>query len=235
LVDNRSEKSETATLLAEFSEDERVKVIRYNGRFNFSAINNYAATKAKGEYLLFLNNDTQVAADRWLESMIDLARMPRVGVVGAKLLYPDETIQHVGVMLGPNLAVHAFSGFRQTDPLFVTHCSAPRQWRAVTAACMLTRKELFVNMGGFDESQFAVAYNDVDYCLRLGAAGFATWVTPEAVLYHFESISRGKDLVPIFIRPIRYVKFRREQRALETRWGNEIASDPHYDAAFLRK
>lgn len=235
LVDNLSRKSETTIVVDALASDDRVKVLQYREKFNFSAINNFAAANAEGKFLLFLNNDTEAIAVGWLESMIEVAGNPAVGVVGAKLLYPDDSIQHVGVMLGPNLAIHPFSGFKQDDPLFMKHCARSREWAAVTAACMLTGRELFTKMGGFDENHFAIAYNDVDYCLRLGAEGLSSWVTPDATLYHYESASRGNDVVSWFTNPIRYYGFLREKRALRDRWKDMIANDSHYDASFLRK
>ena len=236
LIDNRSVEPKTETLLEKLSKDRRVRVIRYDKPFNFSAINNFAAKEAKGEYLVFLNNDTEVISPNWLDAMLELAKRPDVGAVGAKMLYPDNTIQHAGVMLGPNLAVHPFSRFSQDDPLFIEQCSKPREWRAVTAACMMTRKDLFLEMGGFDEENFAIAYNDVDYCLRLKKEkGLKTMWTSEAVLYHYESVSRGSDIFAWLFNRKRHHQFKQEQDALRKKWKNEIENDPFYDERFLRK
>jgi len=236
LIDNGSVDSEIKTLLLEFSKDERIRIIGYDREFNFSAINNFAAKEAKGEYLVFLNNDTEVISPNWLDAMLALAKDPDVGAVGAKLLYPDDTIQHAGVMLGTNLAVHPFSRFSQDDPLFIEQCSKPREWRAVTAACMMTRKDLFLEMGGFDEENFAIAYNDVDYCLRLKKEkGLKTMWTPEAVLYHYESVSRGSDILAWVFNRKRHHQFKQERDALRKKWKNEIENDPFYDERFLRK
>ncbi len=236
LVDNQSHEEGTQRLLDTLKSDLRVSILQYDHPFNFSAINNFAAKEAKGEYLVFLNNDTEVISPNWLDAMLELAKKPDVGAVGAKLLYPDNTIQHAGVMLGTNLAVHPFSRFSQDDPLFIEQCSKPREWRAVTAACMMTRKDLFLEMGGFDEENFAIAYNDVDYCLRLKKEkGLKTMWTPEAVLYHYESVSRGSDILAWVFNRKRHHQFKQEQDALRKKWKNEIENDPFYDERFLRK
>jgi O-antigen biosynthesis protein len=234
-IDNGSVESKTRQVLEELLKDSRVRVMQYDKPFNYSAINNFAAQKAKGDYLLFLNNDTEIVSPDWLERMLEFAERPNVGAVGAKLLYPDDTIQHAGVMLGPNLAVHPFSKFRQDDPLFIEYCSKSREWSAVTAACMMTRKDLFLEMGGFDEENFAIAYNDVDYCLRLKKEkGLKTMWTPEAVLYHYESVSRGSDIRAWLFNRKRHYQFKQEQDALRKTWKNEIENDPFYDERFIR-
>jgi O-antigen biosynthesis protein len=236
LVDNRSEATSVKAAGELLSEDGRIRMHAYDKPFNYSAINNHAAREAVGEYLLFLNNDTRVVCKDWLKRMLELADRTDVGAVGARLLYPDDTIQHAGVILGPNLAVHAFSGFSQDDPLFVEYGSKVREWGAVTAACMMTRRDVFLELGGFDETNFPVAYNDVDYCLRLRKGkGLKTMMAPDAILYHFESASRGSDVLAKFTNPLRYRQFRREQRALRDKWGREIDSDPYYDGRFLRR
>lgn len=140
------------------------------------------------------------------------------------------------MILGPNLAVHAFSGLSQDDPLFVEYGSKVREWGAVTAACMMTRRDVFLEMGGFDETNFPVAYNDVDYCLRLRKEkGLKTMMAPDAILYHFESASRGSDVLAKFTNPLRYRQFKKEQRVLLDKWRSEIDSDSNYDARFVRK
>lgn len=235
LVDNGSINDETFLFL-ESLDHQKIRILHYDKPFNYSAINNFAAREAKGAYLVFLNSDTEVISAGWLDSMLGLAERPDVGAVGARLLYPDDTIQHAGVMLGPNLAVHAFSGFSQDDPLFVEHGSKVREWSAVTAACMMTRRDVFLEMGGFDEVNFPIAYNDVDYCLRLRKErGLKTMWSPDATLYHYESATRGSDILAPFLNQKRRNGFRRERDSFRKKWAQEIDTDPFYDARFLRK
>lgn len=234
LVDNGSIDDETLMFLRSL-DHKKIRILHYDKPFNYSAINNYAAREAKGEYLVFLNNDTEVISAGWLDSMLELAERPDVGAVGAKLLYPDDTIQHAGVMLGPDLAVHPFSGFRLDDALFVEQCSTSREWSAVTAACMMTRRDVFLEMGGFDDSHFPIAYNDVDYCLRLKKErGLKTMWSPDATLYHHESATRGSDFLARFLNRTRWNGFRRERDVFRKKWNQEIGADPFYDVRFLR-
>lgn len=214
---------------------EKIRVLKYPGQFNFSAINNFAAGRATGEFLLFLNNDTYPISDDWLTCMVDIAEKERVGAVGACLLYPDETIQHAGVMLGKNIATHAFMGFHTDDKLFVGHYAKQRRWSAVTAACMMTPRKMFLEMGGFDQTEFPIAYNDVDYCLRLGRSGMEIWVAPEAKLYHYESASRGSDVHSYVTDFGRYLRFRRERANILKKWAKELNDDPYFDSRFLRR
>ncbi len=195
----------------------RARVLRHPGAFNWSAINNRAAREARGELLLFLNNDVEVIAGDWLEALIEQAQRPEVGVVGAKLLYPTRTIQHAGVVLGiGGVANHGFKHLPAGDcgyfglPLVIRDCSA------VTGACMMVRRELFEELGGFDEA-LGVAFNDVDFCLRVRARGLAVIYTPHALLYHHESASRG-DLHPP-----------ENEQLMRRRWGEALARDPFYN------
>jgi GT2 family glycosyltransferase len=195
----------------------RHAVHRYPAPFNFSAICNFGAARAKGDYLLFLNDDTQVIGAQWLTAMLEHAQRARVGAVGAKLLYPYGRVQHAGVVLGiGGVAGHAFK--QEADealrpfgrPDCVRNCSA------VTAACMMMARRAFDEVQGFDET-FRVAFNDVDLCLRLRERGYLVVYTPRAVLYHHESATRGRSHPPDD-----------ERRCLQ-RWGSVIdAGDPYY-------
>lgn len=211
----------------------RLKVITWKDEFNYAAINNFAAKQAHGEYLLLLNNDIEVIESGWLGSMVSLAQRKDVGAVGAKLLYPDNTIQHVGIALlkcfdpgemgGP---FHVFSSLEADDPCYFRRASLIQDVSAVTGACLLTKKRLFDELGGLDES-FRVAFNDVDFCLRIRQAGYLVVFDPEAVLYHYESITRGADDAASGSE--NYARFLREGGLLRNRWSTYYAAgDPYY-------
>jgi len=213
IADNDSR--EPATL--EYYATMRHRVVNYPGPFNYSAINNYAVRQTDGPWILFLNNDIEVIRADWLTNMAEHIQRPEVGAVGAKLLYPHGTIQHAGVILaergGPATHVHVHA------PGDSWENGGQIQWMgnysAVTAGCMLTRRDLFEQVGGFDEQQLPVAFNDVDYCLKLRAAGYWIVYTPFAELYHYESASRNRKKS----NP-------EEKRILRERWPEEIARDP---------
>jgi GT2 family glycosyltransferase len=184
VVDNDSAEAETRA----YFEQSRHQIVRSPGQFNFSAINNAGARAARGEYLLFLNNDTEVVTADWLASMLEWAQQPEIGCVGAKLLFPDDSIQHAGVTLHDGSAFHPCYG-RQPDERTWIESELVRNFSAVTGACLMVRRSLFQEIGGFDET-FPVAYNDVDLCVRIMRAGYRNAYTPHAVLYHHESSSR---------------------------------------------
>ena len=184
IVDNDS--AEEASL--KYFEQTPHRLVRVPGPFNFSAINNAGAREARGEYLLFLNNDTEVVAPEWLDAMLEWAQLPDIGCVGAKLLFADGRIQHAGVTLHDGLAFHPRYGQRTTDKMWV-ESEIVRNFSAVTAACLLLQRSIFEEVGGFDES-FPVAYNDVVLCVRVMQKGYRNLYTPYAVLYHHESSSR---------------------------------------------
>jgi GT2 family glycosyltransferase len=204
--------------------DSRVSVLRLDEPFNFSRINNAAARRARGPFLCFLNNDTEVISADWLEEMTSLAGREGIGAVGAMLYYPNNTMQHAGVVLGlGGIASHPHRGQRRGVPGNYGRAALTQTMSAVTAACMVIRKSTFEAVGGFDEA-LAVAYNDVDLCLRLGAKGFRCVWTPFAELYHFESISRGDDLQGEN-RP----RFLAESQAMRDRWQGLLTADPYYN------
>lgn len=188
IIDNDSRNPETLRWYGTLPH----RVLQYPGPFNYAAMNNYAARQTTAPWLLFLNNDTEVIEAGWLRAMAEHVQRPEVGAAGARLLYPGDTIQHAGILLGgAGNASHAFCH----APAHTLECGGRAQmiceYSAVTAACMLTRREVFQEMGGFDEMRLPVSYNDVDYCLRLRSAGFLIVSTPFAVLRHHESASRG--------------------------------------------
>ncbi len=164
--------------------------------FNYSALNNFGAKEATGEYLLLLNNDTEVITPRWIEEMVMYAQQDRVGCVGAKLLYPDNTIQHAGIGFGfLTLAAHMHKNFPVGTPAIWDVWSMRRMCMRDTAACLMVRRSVYEQVNGLDES-FAVAFNDVDFCVRVREAGYTNVFTPFAQLYHYESKSRGLDERP---------------------------------------
>ncbi len=194
--------------------------------FNFSIINNSAARSCQSPVLLFLNDDTSVLEPGWLEAMLELAIRPEVGAVGAKLLYPAGGIQHAGVIMGVyDNCGHAFKGLDGSVPHYFDFSDVIRNVSAVTGACLMTRSEVFWQVGGFDEAQFAVAFNDIDLCLKIGKAGFRVLYTPHAVLYHHEAFSKTtKDLIP---HPD-------EVAGMRSKWSTIIAHDPHYSPNLTR-
>ncbi len=195
VVENNSETAEIQKYYEELKENEKVKVITYQGAFNYSAINNLGASKAEGEYLLLLNNDTQVITVNWMEELLMYAQRNDVGAVGAKLYYGDKTIQHAGVVLG--LGAHRTAGhshyMQHRENLgYMGRLCYTQNVSAVTGACLMVSKALFEKAGGLEES-FAVSLNDVDFCIKLREMGYLNVFTPFAELYHFESASRGLD------------------------------------------
>lgn len=206
-----------------------ISVVKWDGEgFNYSALNNFGALKAKGEYLLLLNNDVEVITPDWLEHMLMYAQQKRVGCVGSKLYYPDGTIQHAGIGVGfMGLAGHIHKGSSFDNPGYMGRLVIAQDVAAVTGACLMLRKEVFEKVGGFDE-MFAVAFNDVDFCLRVWKAGYQNIFTPFAELYHYESKSRGLENTPKKRR-----RFIHEIRAFQYRWRDLLESgDPFYNPNF---
>ena len=223
IADNESSDPKTEGFLAEVAQ-RGVRVLRLPGPFNFSRINNAAAREAAGEILLFLNNDTSVIDRSWLKEMIRHAMRPGVGAVGARLLYPDGAVQHAGVVLGiGGVAGHVHFGASREDPGYFARLKLTQDISCVTAACMAMPKTVFEMVGGFDEN-LAVAFNDVDLCIRIREAGYRIIWTPHAELYHHESKSRGSDAVPS-----QESRFRRETNYVRGRWAKQLAADPFFN------
>ncbi len=202
-----------------------LQVITWDGPFNFSAINNFGRRAAKGEYILLLNNDMQVITPGWLREMVGLALQPGVGGVGALLYYPDDTVQHAGVIVGlGGFAGHSHKYARRGASGYMFRQATVNNLSAVTAACMLVPAAVYDEVEGLDEG-FAVAYNDVDFCLRIRQAGYRILFTPYAQLYHFESKSRGLD-----VKGTAKQRFEAEQQRLQARFGREmLIRDPYYN------
>lgn len=194
VVENNSKEKETFAYYQDVEKQyNNVRVVYWKSGFNFSALNNYGATFAKGEYLLLLNNDTEVINAEWLEEMLGVCMQDDVGIVGCKLLYPDDTIQHAGVVIGMGgVAGHTFVGYDADEYGYFCYIQAQRNYSAVTAACMLVKRSVFDQVNGLTE-ELEVAFNDVDFCLKVVSAGFYVVYTPYAVLHHYESKSRGFD------------------------------------------
>lgn len=191
LIDNGSTEPETRALRRSIADRPATRLLEYPGAFNWAIINNVAAATCDSDYLLFLNNDIEATTDGWLASMVEVAQDPAIGAVGARLLYPDGSVQHAGVILGlGGVASHIFLGMPTGTVGYFSWDRVVRGYSAVTAACMLVRRSVFEEVGGFDES-FAVAFNDVDFCIRVSRAGYRNIYTPHAELTHHESISRG--------------------------------------------
>ncbi len=218
VVDNNSQEKETHDYFEIIRKRPNIKIIEYKDVFNFSKINNYAVTKAQGEHILFLNNDIEVASRGWLSAMLEHSAREEVGAVGAKLIFPNNTIQHAGTVLGlGGVAGHSHKHFPAESDGYFGALNTIRNYSAVTAACLMTRKKLFEQVGGFDEIHLSVAFNDVDLCLKIREKGYFIVYTPFAALYHYESTSRGYDLNP---DEILYMK---------NRWGEILFHDPYYN------
>ena len=207
----------------------RCRVLSYKGGFNFSAINNFAAAQARGEYLLLLNNDIEILSSDFLRELLSYAQRPDVGAVGAKLYYPDDTIQHAGVLMGINgSAGHSHKSYPRTAVGDMYRLVTTQDYMAVTGACLMTRTSLYRELGGLDEKDFAVAYNDVDYCLKLWQRGLVNVYTPRAEAYHYESKSRGLDTTGENAR-----RYEREKAAFYHKYRQWIDNyDPYYNPHF---
>jgi glycosyltransferase involved in cell wall biosynthesis/ubiquinone/menaquinone biosynthesis C-methylase UbiE len=224
VVDNESVEPETLEYFRSIEQDPRVKILRVEGAFNFSALNNRAAEIATGSILGFINNDIEVIHDDWLLELVTQASRPNVGVVGAKLYYANDTIQHAGVILGLyGVAAHGHRHFPRNSVGYFGRPMLVQNMSAVTAACMVMPKAVFDQVGGYDETNLTVGYNDVDLCLKAREAGFDVVFTPFAELYHLESVSRGENLSAAQIE-----RDARERAYMLRRWPKVIEADPFY-------
>jgi GT2 family glycosyltransferase len=226
-IDNASSDPATHALMRQLEQrDRRVRFVRYDAPFNFSAINNFGARHAQGEHLLMLNNDTEVIAPEWLQAMLEHSQRPEVGVVGAKLLYPDRRIQHAGVIVGiGGVAGHSHLLLEGDRPGYFARAQLPQNLSAVTFACAMTRRAVFDQLGGLNEQDLTIAFNDIDYCLRAREAGYLIVYTPFAELFHHESLSRGYE-----DNPEKQARFGREiSYMLERHRGILEGGDPCYN------
>ena len=230
IVDNGSVEEKTKELFKKYSKKDNFKVIEYNKEFNFASINNYAVKEATGEYILFLNNDTTVITDGWIQKMVGYAMQDHIACVGAKLLYPNDDIQHGGVVLGVGgIARHAFLNYEGDTYGFYGRMVVPYNYSAVTAACLMVSKKKFNEVNGFTE-ELKVAYNDIDLNLKLRKKGYYNVLLPQIELYHYESKSRGLDTTTK-----KYKQFLKEKEYMENHWKNELENDPFYNPNFRKK
>ncbi|WP_461717884.1 glycosyltransferase family 2 protein [Bradyrhizobium liaoningense] len=229
VVDNDSVDPKTIAYLAGLAR-RGVRTLRVEGPFNFARLNNHAAATLDSDVLCLLNNDIEASSKDWLEEMLTRLAEPDVGAVGALLTWPGGVVQHGGVVLGMNFAAtHAFTDRFGDDPGFLDQLLVAHECSAVTAACLATRRRDYLAVGGMDESRFAIAFNDVDYCLRLRQAGKRIVFTPHAKLVHAESASRGRD-----DRADRRGRFEHELNLLRARWGEWLNEDPAYNPQLSR-
>jgi glycosyltransferase involved in cell wall biosynthesis len=233
VVDNGSVEPATAALFARLRADPRVLILDAPGPFNFSRLNNLAAAKARGEVLVLLNNDISMPDDEWLDALMAHAVRPSVGAVGARLLFPNGAVQHAGVILGVGsdvpVAAHLGYGQARRSAGYFDHLKMTRNVSAVTAACLAVRKSVYEEVGGFDEQNLAVAFNDVDFCLKLRDRGYDVIWTAQAELIHHESASRGVDA-----EGEAHARFQREVAIMRARWGPVLDDDPFYGPNFDR-
>ena len=231
VADNGSEKEETFKLFEYYTKkyQDQFKVVRIDMPFNFSKINNLAVQESKGEYLLFLNNDITVITKGWMKRMVSYAQQQHVGAVGAKLYYPDNTIQHAGVLLGMGgVAGHGHVGYPRGDYGYFGKLVTTNNYSSVTAACMMVKREDFDRVNGFEE-KLTVAFNDVDFCLKLYEAGkYNVWLH-NVELYHYESKSRGAEDTYS-----KYKRFNSEIKYMKDHWLKYIKNDPYYNRNLTR-
>ena len=226
-INNQSREHATHTLMQQLcAQDKRIVFHDDNEAFNYSRINNYAVKHyARGDYLVLLNNDIEIISPNWLETLLQHAQQEHVGAVGAKLYYTDNTIQHAGVITGINLvAGHAHKRFPGNHPGYFSRLQIIHNVSAVTAACLMIQKQKYLQVGGLDEKNLAIAFNDVDFCLRLREKGYFHVFTPYCEAYHHESASRGLETTPAKMR-----RFMREIDYMLQRHGDKLAQDPFYN------
>jgi GT2 family glycosyltransferase len=224
VVDNGSKESDTFELFAELRKSPQVRVVPLDIPFNYSAICNFGARQASADFLLMLNNDIEILEEDWLREMVSQALAPQVGAVGAKLFYPDGRVQHGGVILGiGGVAGHAHKLSAEHDHGYMNRLNVAHEVSACTAACLLIHRKVFEAVGGFDDVNLPVAFNDVDLCLRILEAGYRVVFNPHARLRHYESLSRGTEEAPAKV-----VRSRREVAFMMQRWGALLRNDPFY-------
>ncbi|QEN87900.1 glycosyltransferase [Labrys sp. KNU-23] len=225
IIDNGSTEPGTLTYLETVAKDARFSILRSPGSFNFAAICNEAAERARGDTLVFLNNDTEILSDDWLPRLTGWARQPDIGAVGAKLLYKDDTLQHGGVVLGMGgRAAHFERRLPRSDTGFFGRLSTPHELSAVTAACLAVSREKFRGIGGFDQHNLPIDLNDIDLCLRLNERGWRTLLDPSVVLRHHESASRSTKMPS-------EVLYRKEIGYFRSKWLHLLRNDPYFHPA----
>jgi len=225
IVENNSTIPDIFSYYEELRSNNKIKVVEWDDSFNFSSICNYGVNYTSGDYLLFLNNDVEVISPDWLSEMLMFAQRDDIGAVGAKLYYPDDTVQHAGVILGlGGVAGHSHKYYPRSHAGYFMRLSTAQNFSSVTGACMMVPKKVFTEVGGFDDA-YRIAFNDVDFCMRIRQKGYSIVFTPYAELYHYESKSRGYEDTPEKIR-----RFQGEMELFRSRWANELAAgDPYYN------
>ncbi len=224
VVDNGSDDPEALAYFESLEAGGVARVLRYPHAFNYSAINNFAVAQARGQVVALVNNDIEVISPDWLTEMVSLALRPGTGCVGAKLYYPNDTIQHAGVIVGlGGVAGHSHKTFERKARGYFGRLMVTQNVSAVTAACLVVRKAVYEEVGGLDEENLKVAFNDVDLCLKVSAAGYFNVWTPFAELYHHESVSRGSE-----DDPVKRARFKAEVMFMKSKWGAALTADPHY-------
>lgn len=224
VVDNGSDDAATLAYLRSLASQPTIRIIRDNDTFNYSSLNNHAVELAQGEFILLLNDDIEVIKHHWLEEMLAYAQQDHVGVVGAKLYYPNYTIQHAGVVLVGSIARHVHKGLASHELGYCSRAQLAQSFTAVTAACLLVRKSVYVALNGLNAEQLTIGWNDIDFCLRVQEAGYENIWTPHAQLLHHESASRGQDL-----SPAQQARAESEYRYMQKRWGFKMLIDPAYN------
>lgn len=228
IVDNNSTTKEIFAYYEQLKQNQRVRIVTWAHPFNYAALNNFAVANCKGEYLVLMNNDVEIITESWLTELLGLCEQPDVGVVGAKLYYEDDTVQHAGIVVGIcGVAGHCFKGRTRRDYGYALRLTAIQNLSAVTGALMITKKALYQEVGGMDE-KLAVAFNDVDYCLKIRERGIYVIFDPYVEAYHFESVTRGSEETND-----RRKAFANECKYFEERWGKDFI-DPYYNINLSR-
>lgn len=226
VVNNGSEETKTEKYFSKLKQEKNIKVLEYPKPFNYSAINNFAVSQCDdSDYVLLLNNDIEVINTGWLTEMLSIAQQEDVGCVGAKLYYSNDLIQHAGVVLGVGgVAGHSHKYFTKNDHGYFSRLRLRQDLSAVTAACLLVKKSVYEKVGGLNEDDLTIAFNDVDFCLKVRELGLRNVWTPFAELYHYESISRGAEDTPEKVK-----RFNQEVNYMKDQWGKKLISDPFYN------
>lgn len=225
IIDNDSTDRKVLEYFQSIQADQRIHILSYKKPFNFSALNNDAVKCAKGEFILLLNNDIEVITHNWIEEMLGLASLPDVGAVGAKLYYPDNKIQHAGVILGiGGVAGHGHKYLSRKNYGYFGRAILPQEVSAVTAACLLVKKDIYLQVGGLNGTDLTIAFNDVDFCLTIKEAGYRNIWTPYAELFHHESASRGVENTKE-----KSQRFNHEVKYMKNKWAYLLLDDPAYN------
>lgn len=224
LVDNQSDDPKSLEYFAQLERSGKVRLLSYDQPFNYSAINNFAVSKAQGEYVVLMNNDIEIISPSWLDDMVRNLARPDIGCVGAKLYYPNGTLQHAGVITGlGGVAGHSHKHFPKDHPGYFKRLKVIQNLSAVTAACLGVRKSVFHQVNGLNEQDLTVAFNDVDFCLKVQQAGYRNLWSPYIEMVHHESISRGAENTPE-----KQARFAREIDYMKSTWGQQLLNDPCY-------